>query len=127
MIDQKEALREAARGYLLEYHSAKVAEFDAVFEPVYRALQDRDATEAMNGSALSEEDTSFDGTGGESALVAMTCFIGYALLKAALKDFAKRDLPKILDRAEIALSKPTGRPELVSAIRKRVEGILQSL
>ncbi len=127
MTDQKEVVREATRGYLLERHPECINEFEAVFDSVCNTLQGHDADTERTGSTADGEGPSFDGSVGESAVVATACVVGYTFLKAALKDIAKRDLPKVLDKLEAELSKSTGRPELVSAIRQRVEGILQAM
>lgn len=127
MVDQREAVQTVARGYLTEAYPERVAEFDSTFESIYTALQKRETATGRNGRAPNGEGVSFEGGAGESAIVGMACVVGYAIVRATLKDMAKRDLPKILDEVEARLSRLTGRPELVSAIRRRMEGILQSM
>lgn len=129
IMDQKEAVREVARGYLAELHPKHLPEFDTVFDSLYGVLEKREREASAQGDPpkQGEEARSFEASGSEIAVVGMACYIAYALLKATMKDIAKRDLPRVLDRLEARLSQSTGRPELVSAVLRRVEGILQSM
>ena len=127
MTDQKEVVCKIVRGYLSEEHPESLTEFDSTFSSLYDALQRQELNPAETNSTHQTEDVSFDGSAGDTAIVAMACVVGYQILKAILRDSAKRDLPKVLDELESKLSKLTGRPKLVSSIRRRVEGIIQEL
>jgi hypothetical protein len=127
MIDQKEAVRDVVRGYLEESHPERVTEFDSTFNVTYSIIERQSNGAAQSEASLEEAAISFDASAVDSALVALACSVALAFIKAALKDIAKRDLPQILDKVEAKLAEITNHPELVSAIRKRVQGILQEL
>ena len=70
---------------------------------------------------------SFDASAGDGAWVALACSIAFTLVRATLRDMAKRDLLAALDKVEARLAQATGRAELVAAIRQRVQDILQAI
>ena len=127
MIDHKEAVREVVREYLLETHPEHTSEFDSVFDTVYRTLQRREPEAPQRDLIQTEDAASFHATVGESAVLGVACFVGYAILKATLKDIAENDLPGFLDTLEARLVKLTGQQQLVSSIRRRVERILKKM
>jgi hypothetical protein len=127
MFNKRDKVKEIARDFLSETCPGFVEEFDVVFDAVYETFEKRETTTAVGDIDADESALSFDGFTDDSSMIVCACFITYIMLKAVLRDFAKRDLPKILDRLEAKLSTATGRPEVVKAIRQRVQGILQEM
>jgi hypothetical protein len=127
MFDERESVKEIIRDFLSENYPNCVNEFDVVFDAVYEAIDKREAAAAVGDNDTDEGALSFDGGTADSSMIVFACFVAYTMLKAALRDFTKRDLPKILDRVEAKLSTATGRPEVVKAIRQRVQGIMQAI
>ncbi len=126
-LDQKGIVRDAVKGYLSESDPGSLPEFEAVFESAYDTLASYDSDVEDTERLLEDEGCSFSAMLVSQAAVSMACVVAFAFLKAALKDSVRRDLPAILDRLEAKLSRVTGRPALVKAIRQRMEGILQNL
>ncbi len=124
---QKEMVRNAVRSYLSESSPSSLDEFEVVFDLTYESIASNNATIEEKGKSLGNEACSFDGGVASQVIVSMSCIVAFALIKGALKDFVRRDLPAALDRVEAKLSTATKRPDLVKAIRERVEGILQNL
>ncbi len=124
---QKEMVRNAVRSYLSESSPSSLDEFEVVFDSAYESIASSNASAEEKGRTLGYEACSFDGGIASQAIVSMSCVVAFALIKGALKDSVRRDLPAALDRLEAQLSAATKSPELVKAIRERVEGILQNL
>lgn len=128
MIEQKEATYTLAHGYLQDQHPDLITEFDTIYENLYDTLQKSEVAPDKPGASRSWEGPAFDGSMGGSAIIAVVSFIGYEFAKATIKATIKGDLlPPVLDQLEEKLTQLTRRPKLVSAIRKRINQIIQEM
>lgn len=125
MKTKKEIVYKVTFDYLDDANPCLVNELEIVFDSIFESLERENVSEIKSSKEL--EGFHFDGGLADSALVSLVCYIALKLLNAAAKDFTKRDLPKLLDNAESELSNKLNRPDLIKAIRNRLEGILQSL
>ena len=125
VVDKKEVLYRAVRSYLTDAYPDSLEEFETAFDVIYETLNSQERN--IEPDSSSYDAVSLDASLIDHTVVSLACVAGYTLLKATLKDFVRRDLPKILDEIQASLSQKTGKPELVRAIRERIEGILQSL
>ena len=124
--DRSELLRELVGGHVREHHPELSEEFRVSFDATFEAIRIKSETEQP------EEIDPDSGVGFDSGLVAGTlisvaCWVGVSLLQAAFRDSVERDLIPRLDAAEKKLAEWTGRPELVRALRERLEWILEKL
>lgn len=124
---QRRILESTLRNYLSDKHPQHVQEFEAVFGTVIEFLSNTDHDDASLSGEPPDTDgcIGFDADTAQAAIVSVTCCAGFTLLKAALKDSAQRDLPRVLDHVEAVLVEKIGHPKLVHDLRERIQGIAQ--
>jgi hypothetical protein len=126
-VDEKAVLHRLVRCYIAEQCPGDLAEFDAVFPTVYDATAGTESEAAGSRRGGDSDEIAFDAGVAQATIISVSCVVGLALLRAALKDAANRDLPAVLDRVEIAIVRRIGRKRLVHELRVRVQGIVQEL
>jgi len=121
-----EILRTVVREHLVESHRETVDEFDVSFPAIIEGMRTKiEIADPLE--AGSRDDLGFDASILVGTLISTACWIGLALLRAAFKDSIERDLVPRLDAAQEMLIRWSGKPELVRALRARIEGILKKL
>ena len=120
--------REVVRGYLAAEKPELLEEFDVVYDDVYATIRRRQASAETETPADREDGgVRFDVAILAGTAISVACWIAVTLLKAAVKDAAKHDLPSVLDRAEEKLGTWTGNQPLVNNLRLRLQRILQEI
>lgn len=126
-VEEKEMLRRVVRAYLEAESPECLEEFDVVYDSVYETIQGRLAEKESARLDHPQTGIGFDSGMVAGTAISIACWVGLTLLRAILRDSAKRDLPLALNHVEPKVAGLTGNPQLVHKLRERFEGIVQRL
>ena len=124
-LDSKIIIQGAVRSYLEDESPEELEEFDIVFEDVYETIERRISEKQNQKDENQGEGLAFDSNIVFGTTISVACWASAILVKAVVKDYAKHDLPRIFDKIEPKLAAWFNNPELIIALRVRIERIIR--
>lgn len=124
--NDKVLLYRTVRTYLEEQSPEQLDEFDVVFDDVYDVIVHRvqEKDQQNGGDSYQGGGLAFDAGAIVGTLITTACWIGFTLLRAAVKYGVKERIRAALDRAQKGMEEAGVKHEKVQKLRQILEGIL---